>query len=89
MAHAVGRAVGDRHPGGIAWIGALTGTRLYRVALDGSRATSSQSFFDGTYGRIRTVVLAPDGNLWVTTSNRDGRGDPAPGDDRILEVTVT
>jgi sugar lactone lactonase YvrE len=35
---------------------------------------------------MRTVVVAPDGNLWVTTSNRDGRGEPADADDRILLV---
>jgi hypothetical protein len=45
-----------------------------------------QDYFVGHYGRLRTVVAAPDGNLWVTTSNRDGRGDPRPGDDRILVV---
>ena len=34
------------------------------------------------------MVVAPDGNLWLTTSNRDGRGDPAAADDRILEVAI-
>jgi glucose/arabinose dehydrogenase len=68
------------------WMASLRGERLWRVTVDGKRATKPTDFFVGDYGRLRTVEVAPDGNLWVTTSNRDGRGDPAAGDDRILEV---
>lgn len=39
------------------------------------------------FGRIRDVVEAPDGSLYVTTSNRDGRALPEQGDDKILKIT--
>lgn len=68
------------------WLASLRGERLWRVDVDGPRASHPVDFFVGRYGRMRTVVVAPDGNLWVTTSNRDGRGDPAAEDDRILLV---
>ncbi len=54
--------------------------------MNGKKASDEKGFFVGEYGRMRTVATAPDGNLWVTTSNRDGRGDPADTDDRILLV---
>ncbi len=82
----------DASPSGLAfldghlYLGALQGTRLWRVDVHGAKATNPTDFFVGRYGRLRTVVAAPDGNLWVTTSNRDGRGRPAPQDDRILLV---
>jgi glucose/arabinose dehydrogenase len=82
----------DASPSGLAfldghlWLGALRGERLWRVDVHGKHASHPVDFFVGKYGRMRTVVVAPDGNLWVTTSNRDGRGDPAPEDDRILLV---
>ena len=85
-------ATDEASPSGLAfldgrlWLGALKGERLWRVDVHGRRASAEKGFFVGTYGRVRTVVVAPDGNLWITTSNRDGRGDPAAGDDRILLV---
>lgn len=68
------------------WLASLRGERLWRIDVAGKRATRPTDFFVGRYGRLRTVAVTPDGNLWVTTSNRDGRGDPAGTDDRILEV---
>ena len=84
----------DASPSGLAyldgslWAGALRGGRLWRVPVRRDGTTGRpRDFFVGAYGRLRTVVAAPGGNLWVTTSNRDGRGDPAPQDDRILVVS--
>ena len=50
----------------------------------GSRET--EELFRDVYGRLRDVVSGPDGALYVATSNRDGRGHPHPGDDRILRI---
>jgi glucose/arabinose dehydrogenase len=74
---------------GVAWISALTGHRLYRVPLIGTRAGTPHQYLVGTYGRIRKVALAPNGLLWVTTSNTDGRAVPRRGDDRILAVKIS
>lgn len=68
------------------WLASLRGERLWRIDVTGQRARDPQDFFVGTYGRMRTVAVAPDGRLWVTTSNRDGRGTPAASDDRILLI---
>jgi glucose/arabinose dehydrogenase len=84
----------DASPSGLAfargslWAGALRGERLWEIPVTRSGTGRPHGWFVGEYGRLRTVALAPDGNLWVTTSNRDGRGDPAPGDDRVLEVAL-
>lgn len=42
----------------------------------------------GRFGRIRQVMAAPDGALWITTSNRDGRATPGPGDDKVIRVAL-
>jgi glucose/arabinose dehydrogenase len=75
--------------GTTAVLACLRGKRLYAVELDpasGRPAARPEAVLTDRYGRLRTVVAAPDGSLWVTTSNRDGRGTPAAGDDRILRI---
>jgi glucose/arabinose dehydrogenase len=64
----------------------LRGEALRRLRLDGERVISDETLLDGEYGRLRTVVEGPEGALYVLTSNRDGRGDPADTDDRILRL---
>ena len=57
----------------------------FRIQADGRLATAP-ALFEGTYGCLREVIVGPDGALYVATNNRDGRGGPAPDDDRILRV---
>jgi glucose/arabinose dehydrogenase len=73
---------------GSLWAASLRGERLWRIPLRGKGTGEPRDYFVGDYGRLRTVTVAPDGNLWLTTSNRDGRGDPGPKDDQILEVAL-
>jgi glucose/arabinose dehydrogenase len=70
---------------GSLWVAALRGERLWQVPLDRTGALGTPAArFTGEFGRLRAVVRAPDGSLWFTTSNRDGRGNPGPDDDKIL-----
>ncbi|MFD3789459.1 PQQ-dependent sugar dehydrogenase [Streptomyces cyaneofuscatus] len=88
----------EASPSGIAyaegsiWMAGLRGERLWRIPLSGDSAeeplADPQSFLDEKHGRLRTVVSAGGDRLWLVTSNTDGRGEPKPGDDRILLVEV-
>ncbi|MEO3747844.1 PQQ-dependent sugar dehydrogenase [Plantactinospora sp. B5E13] len=71
--------------GNVLFVAALRGARLWTVPLTGNGGAGAPvAQLVNTYGRLRTVERAPDGSLWVTTSNRDGRGTPATTDDRVL-----
>lgn len=66
----------------------LAGERIDGIAL-GTTATVNRpptQLFTRAYGRLRSIVAASDGALWITTSNRDGHGTPRPGDDRVLRI---
>jgi len=71
----------------------LRGEHLQRVILDSSREQVvaierlfEEAIYSGVYGRLRDVIQGPDGALYVATSNRDGRGQPAADDDRVLRI---
>lgn len=71
---------------GSLFFGGLKGEALYEAVLDGDNIKELKSHFNKEFGRIRTVVLGPDNMLYVTTSNRDGRGSPTEDDDRIIRI---
>jgi len=48
----------------------------------------AEDWFSGTFGRLRNAVVGPDNALYVLTNNRDGRGRPREGDDKILRITL-
>ena len=86
---------GDGAPGGCAVLnGAIFITSLDGQAVLGARIQGSgdrvsigrfgSPLLQDRYGRLKTVVAAPDGALWLTTSNRDGHGQPVPDDERVI-----
>ena len=84
----------DASPSGITvtddavYLAALRGQRLWRVPVGAGGAVTGEPtvVLDGV-GRLRHVEVAPDGSLWVLTSNTF-RGEPREGDDRLLRVPL-
>ena len=76
------------------WAGSLlfTGLRgqtLYRVTIDSNdprKVVLRERLFYREFGRLRDVAEGPDGNLYLLTSNRDGRGSPKDNDDRVIKL---
>jgi glucose/arabinose dehydrogenase len=83
-------------PGGCA----VQADALYVTSLDGKtllgapltvsgssvKVGSFAGYLPGRYGRLQTVVAAPDGALWLTTANRAGNGKPIADDERVLRI---
>ncbi|WP_028049199.1 PQQ-dependent sugar dehydrogenase [Cellulomonas sp. URHD0024] len=73
----------------VLYVACERGARLYREVISGTSLTDVQVFFNGTYGRLRTVEPAPDGGLWLTTSTLgDKDSTPNNSNERIFHVTL-
>jgi aldose sugar dehydrogenase len=60
--------------------------RMLDLNLESNQVVSSEPLLLDVFGRLRDATMGPDGNLYLLTSNRDGRGTPAENDDRILKI---
>jgi len=68
------------------YIANLRGERLRQIPL--ATPSTAVDRYSGEYGRLRDVVITPDGKLWMMTNNTDGRGTPRTGDDRIVSIPL-
>jgi glucose/arabinose dehydrogenase len=73
---------------GSLFFGGLRGEALYQVRLTPGGDEELVVHFFRELGRIRAVKVGPDGMLYLSTSNRDGRGRAREGDDRIVRVDL-
>lgn len=71
---------------GSLYFGGLRGQALYKAAISGENIIEVITNFPNQFGRIRAVTAGPDGLLYISTSNRDGRGNIRTGDDKIIRV---
>lgn len=78
------------HEGSLFW-GGLRGEAIYEAILRDQSENQGEMVeikrhFVGDFGRVRTIVLGPDGYFYITTSNTDGRGSPKSGDDKLIRI---
>lgn len=69
-------------------IATLRGERLLSLSLheDATEVGRVKAFFPNEFGRIREVVQAKDGSIYLATNNQDGRGNPDRTDDKIIRL---
>ncbi len=64
----------------------LRGSSLYEAKIEGEEVTELIAHFKNEFGRLRALRVSQDENIYVTTSNTDGRGDVQEGDDKIIRI---
>ncbi len=77
---------GAAYVNGSVYFSGLRGRSLYQAVVADGRVTDFKQHLQDKYGRIREVIASPDGMLYITTSNRDGRGAVQSGDDKVIRI---
>ena len=69
-------------------VATLRGQQLLAITLNGNGTVvkNVESWLKNEYGRLREVIQGKDGSIYLTTSNRDGRGNPDIADDKIIRL---
>lgn len=70
-------------------VATLRGQQLLGISMNGKGTVvkNVESWLKNEYGRLREVVQGKDGSIYLTTSNKDGRGNPDINDDKIIRLT--
>jgi len=66
--------------------------RVLKLSENNTAIASQKVYFSNRYGRLRDVLVVPNGDVYITTSNMDWNpqpGFPLQGDDRILRISKT
>jgi len=77
---------GAAYADGSIFFAGLRGSTLYEAEIEDGEVQKLGGHFQDQFGRLRAVVKGPNGNLYFTTSNTDGRGNPRTGDDKLLRI---
>ena len=56
------------------------------MVLEAGSVKLHEVYFRQKLGRLREIAMTPSGELWVSTSNCDGRGECGPEKDRIVRI---
>jgi len=66
----------------------LRGETLYEAKIENGNVVELKAHFRKEFGRLRAVVIGPNDNLYISTSNTDGRGKERSGDDKIIKIPL-
>jgi len=68
------------------YMAAVRGSRLWVMHINsaGTGTDTPRAFFNGRWGRLRTVIRTPDGGLWLTSTNNDKLGGSPNTIDNVI-----